>query len=296
MIALRSLLQLQPLDAGAARAVRASAADAMLLDLAGAQAFGDRAGARRAARALAAAATGAGYGVLLRASSARSGELVADLEAVLARSVTERVGGVVLARSNEAQDARTADVAIRRQEMRAGVEPGSVRLIAEVATAAGLGTLAAQLAAVDRHGAILLDTPAFAKDLGLPEVQPAALGAALAACGRSAAVAELPWLIAAPGLASGMRAALATAAREAGACGVVVEHEAEAAGFNALFTPDPARVEAARRVATAWERRRAYAPELLVDGVVIDTRAARRAAALVAAAAAIAHRERAQAR
>ena len=296
MIALRSVLQLQPLDASAARAVRACAADAVLLDLAGAQAFGDRAGARRAARALAAAAAGAGCGVLVRASAARSGELAADLEAVLTRGVAAGVGAVVLARSAEPQDARTADVAIRRQEVRAGVEPGSVRLVAEIASAAALRALDAQLAAIDRHGAILLDAVAFAADLGLPGVHAGALREALAACGRAAAAAELPWLVATPGLAGGARAAVATLAREAGASGVVVEIEAEAAGFNALFAPDPARVAAAQRVVAAWERRRAHAPEVLVDGVVIDARAARRAAALVAAAAAIALREGAQSR
>jgi citrate lyase subunit beta/citryl-CoA lyase len=293
VIALRSVLQLSPLRAGVRELATRTAADAVLLDLGGAEAFAARAEARRAARAIVRAAAEAGRGVLLRVSSARSGELIGDLEAVLARESAGAIGGVVVTRSERAQDARDADVAIRRQEVRAGIEPGSVRLVAEVASAAGLRALEAQVAAVDRHGTMLVDAVALAADLGLPAVAGAALEAALVEAGRTAATAELPWLLATPGLGSGARAVLVAFARGAGAGGAVVEFDAEAAGFNALFAPDAARVAAARGVVAAWERRRAHAPELLVDGAIVDARAARRAAALVGAAEAIVARERA---
>ena len=55
--------------------------------------------------------------------------------------VRDGLSAVMLAGSERPQDARELDVAIRKQEMRRGLEPGGVRLIAEVDSAAGLRAL-----------------------------------------------------------------------------------------------------------------------------------------------------------
>ena len=66
-------------------------------------------------------------------------------------------------------------------------------------------------------------------------------------------------------------------------------------GLNALFTPPPERVEAARRALALWERLRARGRTVgTSDGTLVDHRSVRRARAIVAQADAIARRERAR--
>ncbi|MYH41941.1 MAG: hypothetical protein F4150_09415 [Chloroflexi bacterium] len=285
MSALRSLLRLAGATGAAYEAAGATAADAVLVDLDADAAPGARARARRALRRHRGALAEAGRPLLARVADARSGELEADLDA----AVSEATAAVVLAACEEPQDARDADVAIRRLEMRRGLVPGQVRLLCEIDSAAGLAALPAVLAAVDRHGAVAVAPLAVVSEIGATPPPAGAAPASRAASwalldhlmaqtALTAGTAGLPWIVDAPGVAPGLRQALGARARDLGASGCVVASEAEARGVNTLFEPDPARLRDARAVIGEWERMRAagrWSDE--VGGHRIDRRRVRRA-------------------
>jgi citrate lyase beta subunit len=164
----------------------------------------------------------------------RSG-IAPAVEAAVAVEVT----AVLLTGVERAQDVRDADVAIRRHELRLGLEPGAVRLITEVRTAIALRALPHILESIDRHSAVALNTDALATDLGLPGPPAshlAILDHAMAEVALTARAGRIGWLLLAPALDGGARAALATRAHAHGAAGVYIVAEPEAHGFNSLFT------------------------------------------------------------
>ena len=284
MSALRSLLRLRGGADAPYEAARATAADAVLIDLDADATLRGRARARRAIRRHRSAIAESGRPLLARVADARAGELGADVDA----AVSESTAAVVLASCEEPQDARDADVAIRRREMRRGLVPGQVRLLCEIDSAAGLAALPHVLTAVDRHLAVVLAPLAIVSELGATppaSAHGAAPGAVwalvdhvMAQAALAAGVAELPWILGAPDADPAVRQALATRARDLGASGVVIASDSEARGANALFTPDPRRIEAARTVVTEWERVRfagRWSGE--VGGDRVDRRSVRRA-------------------
>lgn len=241
MTALRSLLRVTGGEDAPYAAARSSAADAVLVDLDADALPRERSQARRALRRHAHAIAEADGTLLVRVGDTRAGELDADLDA----AVTESVAAVLLAAAEEPQDARDADVAIRRREMRLGIVPGTLRLLCEIDSAAGLAALPRILEAVDRHLAVVLAPLAIAAELGVPPQTAAGrathsgaealLDHVMAQVALAVAVAKLPWLLSAPDADAASRAALAARAHQLGAAGVVIASEAEARGTNALF-------------------------------------------------------------
>ena len=157
---------------------------------------GHRSASRKAAAGHTPALAAAGRAVHARVSDLRCGDLEADIAAV----VGKHLSAVQLSGAESAQDVRDADVAIRRQEMRLGIAPGSVRLIPRLDSAAGLLALPAMLTAIDRHGALLLDVDGLSDDLGLPdsegaEAADAVLEHAMWDIAVAARAAALPWLV-----------------------------------------------------------------------------------------------------
>lgn len=160
------------------------------------------------------------------------------LEASLEEELSTAISAVLLGGVDRPQDVRDADVALRRREMRLGLEPGTVRLIPEVGSALALRSLTRMFDAVDRHSAVALNTDALAADLelpGPPSSHLAIIEHAMAEVALSARVAGVPWLLLAPALEAGARSALATRAHAHGAGGVYIAVEPEAQGFNSLF-------------------------------------------------------------
>lgn len=281
MVAIRSVLLIRSTQAAAYEAAATTAADAVLFDLAAPETHHERSALRALAAKHAPLLARRGREVHVRLSDARSGELDADVDAVVSASLR----AVLLAGAEEPQDVRDADIAIRQREMRRKVEPGHVRLIPEVDSAAGLRALAGILAAVDRHGAVALNIEAIARDLGVGPVAPSMplFEHAMASVAFDAAAAGLPWLLLAPHADQGARAALANRAHALGASGVVVRSESEAGGFRQLFTPPRERVEQARAVLDEWERVRTAERWVgAVGNELVDRRTARRARRIVA--------------
>jgi len=291
MFALRSVLAIPGSDVVAMAAAHHSAADAVLLDLA-APASSEQRGIARKVIAQAIQDIGATKRpVLARVSAAGSGELDADLTATVGPCLT----AVVLAGTEEPQDVRDADVLLRKYEMRDEIAPGTIRLIPEIDSAAGLQSLAVILTAVDRHAAVALNAAHLHDNLGLGQILRETHDQSMAMLAVAARSADLPWLL---GTFDAARALVdPTRAHEFGAAGAVIHSEASARGINSLFAPDPAAVEAARAVIEAWAQLRsagdlsgvAQHEEQLV---LVDRRAMRHARFVLARADAIAARER----
>lgn len=292
MLALRSSLLIDALDADALRAAEATAADAVAIDLASPVAAEARADARRAANRALLAIAATGRPVHVRVSDTRSGETEGDIMSV----VRAGLSAVVLAGAERPQDARELDVAIRKQEMRRNIEPGTVRLIAEVDSAAGLRALPGILDSIDRHSAVTLHAPLFAARLGTRGPLTGAtalLEHAMAEIAVTTSAAGIAWTLAVPDADAATRAALANRAHALGAAGVLVASEAEAQGFNRLFAPDEAAVATARAVVAEWEALRARDAEVgVAAGQVVDRRTMRLARNVIARADAVAARER----
>ena len=291
-LAARSSLLIDATDNAALEAAPRSSADAVLIDLASPAAYAARADARRAANKALLAVAATGRPVHVRVSDSRSGETEGDIMSVVRAGTT----AIVLAGVERPQDARDIDVMIRKQEMRRDLSPGSVRLIAEVDSASGLRALPAILAGIDRHSAVVLHAPAFAAALRLRgplTAHTSVLEHAMGELALTTAVADIDWLLAVPGVDVPTRAALANCAHALGAAGVVVASDAEAQGFNRLFSPDPANIEAARGVLAEWDAlRKRDGESSVVNGQIVDRRRMRQARSTVERADAIAVRER----
>jgi citrate lyase subunit beta/citryl-CoA lyase len=293
VLALRSNLLIRGHVGGHHEAAASSLADAVTFDLAAPETHGERGALREAAQRALPVVAAAGRGAHVRVADARSGELDADLEATVSASLQ----AVLLSGAETPQDARDADVGIRHREMEHGVEPGSVRLISEIDSAGGVRALGGILDAIDRHTAVALNIELLAHDLGLSAHISATMPVlehAMAEVALGASAAGLPWVLLAPHIDPGVRAPLANRAHALGAAGSYVRSEAEAPGYNQLFTLQATEVELAREVVAEWERLRANSLSVgAVGDVLVDRRTVRRARSVLATAEAIRRRSRA---
>ena len=280
MLALRSILLIDANDEARLRAARTNAADAIAIDLAAPHHASDRPKARRMARSQIAAIAGSGRPVYARVSDTRSGELDADLEAVVGETLT----AVILTAAERPQDTRDVDVAVRRFEMEQALTPGGIAVVPEIDSAEGVLALPSILGAIDRNAAVLLAVDGLQDDMRLGDRASAIYDHAMADVAMAAHMARIPWA-----LAGGD----ASTAHDYGASGVLITDEAAARGVNSLFTPDAAEVGAARVTLDAWDRLLADGElSSAVDGRLVDRRAARRARGLIDLADAIDRRER----
>ncbi len=297
MLALRSLLVISALDVQALAAATRSAADAVVIDLARPAVVGQRAEARALAAKHAKAIAKAGRPVFARVADTRSRAMEDDLDVV----VGPWLAAVVLAGTEVPQDARDADVQIRKREMRLGLTPGGIRLIPEIDSAEGLAALPRILEAVDRHSAVALSAEGLRLDLRLGERASTLYEHAMADVAIHADTARLPWLLSLEAHRPEW-ASLPARAHDFGAAGAATHDETTVRGLNALFAPDPTEVAIARAMLTEWERVRSdgawvgvVAGEVLESPTtdrIVDRRTVRRARALVGLAAAIEARER----
>ncbi len=300
MLALRSTLLIDALDEAALAAATSSAADAVAINLAAPSVHGRRAQARANAQRAILAIAATGRPVHVRVSDTRSGELEGDLDAIVAGETGAHVTAIVLSGAEIPQDARDADVAIRKREMRQGINPGGIRLIPEVDSAEALSHLSRILDAVDRHSGVALSIDGLREDMGLGNRAGSLYDHAMADLAVAAHTARLPWIVSVvhhrPETAD-----LARRAHDLGAAGALVHDEDEARAMNALFAPDPVEVAVARATLAEWDRVRAAdawvgvvageMPEASTYDRLVDRRTVRRARALLAYADAIGARE-----
>ncbi len=249
MLALRSIMVIDALDEGAMKAAVRTVADAVLIDLAHPSMHGQRDEARRLAKRYAQAIAKAGRPVLVRVSDARSGEMAADVEAIVGPWLT----GVVVSSVEEPQDLRDADVLVRKFEVRSKRVPGETDLLPELDSAEGLVALPRILAAIDRARAVVLSVDGLRRDLRLGSGAGALYEHAMSEVAIHADAARLPWVVHVQHHQPGAER-FPVLAHDFGAVGVTVHREGEAQGMNSLFAPGASEVAIARAMVAEWDR------------------------------------------
>ena len=218
------------------------------------------------------AARRAGPCCFVRTQSAGSGAIEADIDAV----VRPGLDGVMLPKSEQADDLRRLDAMLTDREAGAGLETGSVRLVAIIETARGLIAAPAIAAACPRMVGLLFGAEDFALDLGMLAVRQGETGQMLYARSAVAVAAASQGIQAIDRVhldvadAAGLRADTMLG-RELGFSGKALIHPNQIDVVHECFAPSPEQVEHARRVVEAFDKAEAEGQgSIAVDGQLVD--------------------------
>ena len=207
----------------------------------------------------------------VRTQSVRSDALAADFDAV----VRPGLAGLVLPKVEEVGDLRQVDALLTERERSAGLDPGSVRIVAIIESARGL-IAAPAIAAGPRLVGLLFGAEDFALDLGMLNVQAGEAGQMLYA--RSAIVVAA----ASCGLQAIDRVCLDVAdpdrlrtdaeeGRQLGFSGKAVIHPNQLKVVHACFDPTPEQLEHAERIVAAFDKAQSRGlGAIAVDGQMVD--------------------------
>ena len=268
-----------------------SGADAIVLDLEDAVADGEKVSARRSARE--ALPTLRNALRCVRVNPFETGLTPGDVETV----VCEDLDALLLPKAETVEDIRRLDRLIGRAEVKNGLAPGHVRVIALVETCAGIAAGAAIAGSGARIIALVLGSGDLGSDLGLPTIR-GDLGGALA-YGRAkivydARAAGLPPPLDGPFLKIRDQALLeqdCIVSRSLGHRGRVCIHPDQVPVVNRIYEPDPDEVLFAHKVIHAFaEAERIGSASITVDGIFVDYPIVHKAERIVALADAIAAR------
>jgi citrate lyase subunit beta / citryl-CoA lyase len=271
----------------------ARGADAIVLDLEDSVPAQEKATARALVRDALAVAGRGGAEVLVRVNNdpALLGD---DIEG----AVHPGLDGLAIPKAESAGQIREIVARIETRERARGLTPGHVRLSLAVETPRGLLAVEEIATASGRIATMSIGVEDYCLELG---VEPSAEGlellypvARLVTVCKAVGVQPTGLLGSIAGfrdLATFERAAVR--ARQLGCEGAGCIHPDQVTVLNRVFTPDPARVEHARRVVEAFEDgvRRGTA-SVNLDGAMVDVPVYRRAQVLLARAQAVEETER----
>ena len=271
----------------------ARGADAIVLDLEDAIPAAEKARARTLVREALPLAARGGAEVMVRINNAPA-LLDADLEA----AVYPGLDGLTLPKAESAEQIRRLDARIGRLERERGMAPGQVKLSLIIETPRGLLNVEAIASACARVVTLSVGSEDYCLELG---VEPSADGVEL-----QYPVARLVTVCKALGIqAAGILGtiaefrdlaafeAAAVRARQLGCEGAACIHPDQVAVLNRVFSPEPAKVEHARRVIEAFEDGLARGTAAVnLGGKMVDMPVYRRAQVVFARARAIADLER----
>jgi citrate lyase subunit beta/citryl-CoA lyase len=265
-------------------------ADIICIDLEESVLPEEKARARALAGEAVAQLSAAGRTVHARLNSVRSGETRADVAAV----VRPGLAGVLLAKTESAQDVRTVDVLLREQELAHEVKPGTVGLVAAIESARALLRCEEIAGASTRLWALMLGGEDFAFDLGVRRTREGReldhARAEVATCARAAGLVALDTPFADIEDLEGL-AADAERARGLGFAGKYVIHPNQIEPVHGVFSPNEAEVAQARAVLAAWEAAQAKGlGAVQFEGRMLDRPIAERARRVVEQAEEIAGR------
>ena len=208
----------------------------------------------------------------VRIHPAGTKEMEADLPAV----IRPGLDGLTLTKVNCPEDVLRVSAVLDEREEQAGLQRGSVRLLATIESARGLIQAAAIAASSPRLVALMFGAEDFAMNLGMFNVRQGEAGDFLYA--RSALVVAA----ASEGLQAIDRVYLdirsptglerdTRLARDLGFTGKALIHPAQIEVVERVFRPTDAEVEYARRVVEAFETAEAAgAGAVAVDGQMVD--------------------------
>jgi citrate lyase subunit beta/citryl-CoA lyase len=271
----------------------ARGADAIVLDLEDSVPVQEKASARKLVRDSLPLAARGGAEVLVRVNNDPA-LLAADIDA----SVHPGLDGLAIPKVESAAQIHDIVARLERLERSRGLEPGHLRLSLAVETPRGLLAVGEIARSSDRIATMSIGVEDYCLELG---VEPSADGVELLY-----PVAHLVTVCKAVGVQpTGLVGSIAgfrdlavfeqaaQRARQLGCEGAGCIHPDQVAVLNRVFTPDPARVDHARRVVEAFEdgvRRGTASVDL--DGRMVDVPVYRRAQVVLARARVVAETER----
>jgi citrate lyase subunit beta/citryl-CoA lyase len=264
-------------------------ADAVMLDLEDAVPPHEKAAARRLVQKAVAQVARGGAEVFVRVNS-DPGLLRDDLAA----SIHPGLDGICLPKTESAEQVRSLDATLGALERERGLPLDRIEITLIVETPRGLLALQEIATASPRVRSISLGPEDYCLELG---VEPSREGAELlyplshlvTVC-KAARIAPLGLL----GSIAEFRdlqafERSAGRARDLGCVGAACIHPDQVAVLNRVFSPEPERAEAARRIVAAFEDGLARGTaSVSVDGAMVDTPVYERARRLLARAAAVA--------
>ena len=266
------------------------AADVLCLDLEESVLPEEKARARELVQAAVLRLAEAGRTVHVRVNSIESGLTRDDLAA----AVSAGLAGVVLAKTQSAQDVRDVDVLLREQELAHEVKAGTIDLVVAIESARALLRCEEISHASTRLFAIMLGGEDFAFDLGVPRTPEGReleyARSVIATCARAAGLVALdtPWtaIEEIDGLVAD-----AERAKSAGFGGKYVILPRHVEPVHRVFSPGEAEVAQARKLLAAWEKAQAQGlGAVQLDGRMVDRPIAERARRVIEQAAAIGER------
>jgi len=178
----------------------------------------------------------------------------ADLDAV----VRSGLDGIVAPKVRRAEEIVWLADELEAREHRAGVAPGTVRIVASIESAAALVDAPRIAAASDRVIGLAFGSEDFALDLGLPTKREGEAAELLYARSATVVAATSAGKLAFDGIwpdiddAAGLRAD-SLRARRLGFTGKTLIHPGQIAVVNEVFSPSAAEVDEARRVVRAFD-------------------------------------------
>jgi citrate lyase subunit beta/citryl-CoA lyase len=245
-------------------------ADAVILDLEDAVPPDDKETARLFVRDSVPDAGRRGSKVFVRINAPSTGLSGEDLK----WCVQPGLAGIMLPKSEGAEDVASLAAELEKLEAERGLEKGSLGILPLVESARGLVNAAAVAAASPRVRAVAFGGVDFTRDMGVAltaeGTELLVPRATLAIAARAAGVAALDT----PCIDVGDPARLAAEARTArglGFRGKLLIHPSQVGPVNEAFSPTAAEAAAARRIVEAFEKARAAGSgAIALDGKMID--------------------------
>ena len=262
-------------------------ADIIMVDLEDSVPPGEKAAACELATEWVPRLAQAGKQVMVRVNALETGLAAGELSAV----VSPDLAGISIGKGNTAWDMQQVDQLLAPLETKAGIEPGTVKVLPWIETAMAIVHVYEMARASQRIVGLAFGGEDYTNDMGVTrsdfgeECYFARSSVAVAA--RAAGVAGLDGPFVGFRDPDGLRTD-SGAARRMGYTGKFAIHPAQIDIINETFSPDPEDVAYARRVVEAWDEAEAAGRgSLSIDGRMVDVPVVKRAQNLLAQAEAI---------
>lgn len=277
MVVLRSLLFVPGNRANMLEKALGFAPDAYVPDMEDSVPAEEKANARGVTASFLARLAATGRLVVPRVNSIDSGLMEEDLEAV----VGPHIYGVSVGKVRSADDIKYISAVIERLERRAGVQPGSTRLVPWLEVAKAIVNAYDICIASPRIVGVAFGAEDFTNDMGIPrsedDSEVAYPRSVVCVAARAADVLALDTPYFSFRDPEGLRKN-ALASRKQGFKGKFAIHPAQVDIINEAFSPSAEEIEYARRVVAAFEEaERQGRGSTSLDGKVIDVPVVKRA-------------------
>ncbi|MDA0263700.1 MAG: CoA ester lyase [Chloroflexi bacterium] len=267
---------------------RSFKADVIMVDLEDSVPPGEKTAARDLAKEWVPTLRREGQKVMVRVNSLDSGLTRPELEAI----VSPDLYGISLGKVESTWNIRDVDRMLSAIEPQAGVEPGSIKVVAWAETASALVDARDIATASSRVIALAFGAEDFTNDMGIErsdtgeEVQVPRSLVPVAARAANVASLDSPFVLFQD--PDALRAD-AKRARQMGYTGKFAIHPSQLDIINETFSPSPEEVAYAKQIMAAWdEAESAGRGSLAMDGRMVDVPVVKRAQNLLAFADAVA--------